>query len=54
MILSESERRFMEDVLETALRELEGLEEELDWYTSKVPEQLEEALELIRGYPSEQ
>jgi len=54
MILSKIELRFIEEVLETALRELEGLEEELDWYTSLVPEQIEEALEIFRGKPSEQ
>lgn len=49
MTLTKTEIQFLEDVLETALREIEELESQIDWYTSSVPYQLEEALEMIRG-----
>lgn len=46
---SSLEVEFLIEVLESAHREFEELEEQLEWYICLVPEQIEEALAILRG-----
>jgi hypothetical protein len=45
--LSTSQIIFLEDAIKAALREIEELEVELEWYVSGVPAKLEMALEIV-------
>lgn len=47
--LSELELQFIEEALQSALVELEELEATLEWYTTNVIEELEQAIEVIKG-----
>lgn len=54
MTLTKTEVAFLVEVLKSAKVELETLENQIEWYVSKVPEELEEALEILEGIPNEE
>ena len=45
---SQLEIEFIEEALKSALVELEELERTLEWYTTIVPDLLEEAIEVLK------